>query len=87
MILEVLTPERKIFSGEVYGVQLPGVEGLFEILHNHAPMVAALGEGKMKIIKDKNGSQTETYIINGGFAETSNNITSVVLEKATIAAE
>lgn len=80
MLLEVLTPERKVFSGEVYGVQLPGLEGLFEILENHAPMVAALGEGSMKIIKSKNETNSESYIINGGFVETSNNKTSVVLE-------
>ena len=83
MLLEVLTPEKKIYSGEVYGVQLPGVEGLFEILQNHAPMVAALGEGKMKIIIDKAG-KSETYHINGGFVETSNNKTSVVLESAVV---
>lgn len=82
MILEVLTPERKVYSGEVYGIQLPGVEGLFEILENHAPMVAALGEGKMKIIIDKNSNNSEVYHINGGFVETSNNKTSVVLESA-----
>ncbi len=83
MILEVLTPERKLYSGEVYGIQLPGVEGLFEILENHAPMVAALGEGKMKIIIDKAGAKSEAYHINGGFVETSNNKTSVVLENAS----
>lgn len=80
MLLEVLTPERKVFSGEVYGVQLPGLEGLFEILENHAPMVAALGEGSMRIIKSKNETNSESYIITGGFVETSNNKTSVVLE-------
>lgn len=83
MLLEVLTPERKVFSGEVYGVQLPGLEGLFEILENHAPMVAALGEGSMKIIKSKNETNSESYIIKGGFVETSNNKTSVVLESMT----
>lgn len=83
MLLEVLTPEKKIYSGEVYGVQLPGVEGLFEILENHAPMVAALGEGKMKLIFDKAG-KSEIYHINGGFVETFNNKTSVVLESAVI---
>ncbi len=80
MQLEILTPEHKVFSGDVYGVQLPGVEGSFEILQNHAPMVAALGEGKMKILKDK--SNTETYNINGGFVETLNNKTTVLLEGA-----
>ncbi|WP_118974856.1 ATP synthase F1 subunit epsilon [Taibaiella koreensis] len=80
MQLEILTPEHKVFSGTVYGVQLPGVEGSFEILQNHAPMVAALGEGKMKILKDK--SNNETYNITGGFVETLNNKTTVLLEGA-----
>ncbi len=42
MILEILTPERKLFSGEVYGVQLPGIDGLFEVLDKHAPLVSAI---------------------------------------------
>ena len=80
MQLEILTPEHKVFSGNVYGVQLPGVEGSFEILQNHAPMVAALGVGKMKILKDKNNN--ETYNITGGFVETLHNRTTVLLEGA-----
>lgn len=40
MTLEILTPEQKIFSGEVYGVQLPGISGLFEVLDKHAPLVS-----------------------------------------------
>ena len=78
MQLEILTPEHKVFSGNVYGVQLPGVEGSFEILQNHAPMVAALGKGSMKILKDK--ANTEVYNITGGFVETLNNKTTVLLE-------
>jgi F-type H+-transporting ATPase subunit epsilon len=80
MQLEILTPEHKVFSGDVYGIQLPGVEGSFEILQHHAPMVAALGEGKMKILKDK--SNNEIYQIDGGFVETLNNKTTVLLEGA-----
>ena len=48
MTLEILTPEHKVFSGEVYGILLPGTEGAFEILDKHAPMIASLGKGKMK---------------------------------------
>lgn len=80
MQLDILTPERKIYSGSVYGVQLPGVNGSFEILQNHAPMVAALGKGRMKILLDKN--QGELYNITGGFIETLNNKTVVLLEGA-----
>lgn len=80
MQLDILTPEQKIYSGEVYGVQLPGVEGSFEILENHAAMVAALGEGKMKILKDR--TNTELYTIKGGFVEVLNNKATVLLEGA-----
>ena len=59
MTLEILTPERKIFSGDVYGVQLPGIAGLFEVLDKHAPMVSALKEGRLKILKDK--TSTSSY--------------------------
>lgn len=81
MQLDILTPEQNIYSGNVYGVQLPGTEGSFEILENHAPIIATLGKGKMKIIKDKN--TTELYEISGGFVEVLNNKASVLIESAT----
>jgi len=83
MELEILTPERKVYSGKVYGIQLPGTEGSFGILENHAPMIASLGKGKMKVLKDKNGSNSETYEISGGFVEMLNNKASVLIEDAT----
>jgi F-type H+-transporting ATPase subunit epsilon len=81
MQLEILTPEHKIYSGNVYGVQLPGTEGSFEILEKHAPMVASLGKGRMKVLKDKNSS--ESYDISSGFVEVLNNKVSVLIEGAT----
>ena len=81
MQLDILTPEHKVYSGKVYGIQLPGTEGSFEILENHAPMIAALGKGKMKVLKDKHN--TETYEISGGFIEMMNNKASVLIEDAT----
>jgi len=80
MNLEILTPERKIFSGEVYGVQLPGIGGVFEVLEKHAPIVSALKAGKLKILKDKNSSSQ--YAIQGGFVEVMNNKTTVLVEGA-----
>jgi len=78
MILEILTPESKIFSGTVYGVQLPGISGLFEVLDKHAPMVSALKAGKLKILKEKNTNIS--YTIQSGFAEVLNNKTTVLVE-------
>ena len=81
MILEILTPEQKIFSGDVYGVQLPGIGGLFEVLEKHAPLVSALKEGKLKILKDKHNT-TSLYSIKSGFVEVLNNKTTVLVEGA-----
>ena len=80
MTLEILTPEKKIFSGDVYGVQLPGITGLFEVLDKHAPLVSALKAGKLKILKDKNNSSS--YTIQSGFVEVLNNKTTVLIEGA-----
>ena len=82
MQLDILTPEHKVFSGDVYGIQLPGTEGTFEILQNHAPIIAALGKGKMKVLKDKHS--TESYDISGGFVEMLNNKASVLIEDAKV---
>ncbi|MBK7433445.1 MAG: ATP synthase F1 subunit epsilon [Chitinophagaceae bacterium] len=80
MVLEILTPEQKIFSGDVYGVQLPGIGGSFEVLDKHAPMVSALKEGQLKILKDK--SETAVYTIKSGFIEVLNNKVTVLVEGA-----
>jgi F-type H+-transporting ATPase subunit epsilon len=81
MILEILTPERKIFSGDVYGVQLPGIGGSFEVLDRHAPMVSALKAGSLKILTDK--TATASYTVQSGFVEVLNNKTTVLVEGAT----
>lgn len=80
MTLEILTPEKKLFSGDVYGVQLPGITGLFEVLDNHAPLVSALGKGNLKILKSKN--DFANYTIQSGFVEVLNNKTTVLIEGA-----
>jgi F-type H+-transporting ATPase subunit epsilon len=81
MNLEILTPEKKLFSDDVYGVQLPGVSGLFEILEKHAPLVSALGKGKVKVLQDKTNSVS--FEITGGFVEIINNKATVLVEGAT----
>ena len=81
MNLEILTPESKIFSGDVYGVQLPGISGSFELLDKHAPMVSALKNGSLKILKDSKNS-TSSYTIQSGFVEVLNNKVTVLVEGA-----
>jgi F-type H+-transporting ATPase subunit epsilon len=81
MKLEILTPEQKIFSGDVYGVQLPGISGLFEVLDKHAPLVSALQSGTLKILNDK--TRTTSYKIQSGFVEVLNNRATVLVEGAS----
>ena len=78
MLLEILTPEKKLFSGDVQGVQLPGIDGLFEILDKHAPLVSALGIGQVKVLKK--GMDSEKFTIQGGFVEVINNKATVLVE-------
>ncbi|MEO5995674.1 MAG: ATP synthase F1 subunit epsilon [Chitinophagaceae bacterium] len=82
MNLEILTPERKLYSGDVYGVQLPGTDGLFEVLEKHAPLVAALKPGNLKILKDKLAGKTANFSVKGGFVEVLNNKVTVLVEGA-----
>jgi len=78
MLLEILTPDKKLFSGDVFGVQLPGIDGLFEILNKHAPLVSALGKGQVKVLMT--ATKTEAYTIKSGFVEVANNKTTVLVE-------
>ena len=57
MILEIITPENKLFEGEVTSVKFPGTDGEFGVLNNHAPIISTLTKGKI-IVTDENG----TYI-------------------------
>ena len=82
MNLEILTPERKLFSGDVYGVQLPGVEGSFEVLERHAPLVAALKAGRVKVLKDRSFSPLAFFEIQSGFVEVLNNSVTILVEGA-----
>ena len=81
MNLEILTPEKKLFSADVYGVQLHGVMGLFEVLNDHAPLVSALKTGKVKVLKDKN-NHLAFFTIQSGFVEVLNNKVTVLVEGA-----
>jgi len=67
MNLEIITPDKSVFTGEVSLVQLPGIDGSFEILNNHAPLISVLKKGKIKIRDDK--GQEQFFEVNGGVIE------------------
>ena len=78
MNLEIITPEKQVFSGEVTSVKFPGTTGEFEILNNHAPIISTLSEGEIRVITtDKT---TENFDINGGVIEMQNNKIIVLAE-------
>jgi F-type H+-transporting ATPase subunit epsilon len=64
----------------VYGVQLPGVTGSFELLNKHAPMISALKTGRIKVLNDK--THTTFFEIRSGFVEVLNNRVTVLVEGA-----
>lgn len=79
MNLEIVTPDEKIFEGEAKYVQLPGKEGLFGILNNHAPIISTLVKGKVKV--EVMDGEIQFYEINGGVVEMNNNKVIVLAEK------
>ena len=81
MQLDILTPEKKLYSGVVYGIQLPGISGSFEVLDKHAPLVSALGKGNIKVLLDKSGNNTNRFEVSGGFVEVLNNKVTVLIER------
>ena len=81
MKVEILTPETTIFTEEASLVQLPGIDGYFEILNNHAAMITVLGKGNAKIID--NNEKTHSFSIEGGVVEVLSNKVLVLAEKCT----
>jgi len=78
MKLEILSPERSLYIGEVDVVTLPGTLGRFTVLQDHAPLVSSLKEGIIRI-KPYEGEEKELSI-KGGFVEVRQNVVSVCVE-------
>jgi F-type H+-transporting ATPase subunit epsilon len=66
MHLEIITPDKKVYSGEVTSVSVPGKLGRFEMLNDHAPIISTLLNGKVRV-KDKEG--VKTFDVKGGVVE------------------
>ncbi len=94
MQLEIITPEKEIFKGEAEAVQFPGLDGSFQVLNNHAPVISALAEGDVKVnlteemsfddneavVVDSSNKKVIRVAIRGGVIEMQNNKVIVLAE-------
>jgi len=95
LVVDILTPVSNVYIGEVVSGTLPGLDGAFQVLKNHAPIISALKSGsvvvelpnafdseqfKSKLIQTTNDSKRIQISINGGVAELTNNKMIVLAE-------
>jgi F-type H+-transporting ATPase subunit epsilon len=81
MDLTVLTPDKKIFEGKISRVSVPGTDGEFEVLDNHAPIVSSLGVGNVLINTVDNKTPISLSIQNGFIEVLDNKISLLVQEQ------
>ena len=80
LFVSLVAPDRNVFRGEATRVRAPGVEGSFEVLYNHAPMIAALRVGPI-VITTPTGDRL-TFATSGGFLEVAENNVTILAESA-----
>lgn len=78
MQLEIVTPEKRVFQGEVSEASFPGADGSFQVLNNHAPIVSALAKGEVSFTTAE-GKQS--ILVDGGVVEVKDNVIVVLAEK------
>lgn len=78
--IEIVSPEARIYAGEVESATVPGEEGYFTLMGQHAPLMSVLKPGFVTIIKT--GTETETFYVQGGFAEVNDEELTILAEDA-----
>lgn len=78
MLLEIITPEKHVFKGNVDNATFPGSNGSFQVLNNHAPLISSLDKGDLKYSE---GKDSTTIVVEGGVVEVLNNSITVLAEK------
>ncbi len=85
MQFDLVSPEKKLASLEASMVQIPGGDGDFTAMANHAPMVTTLRPGLLRVVSGK--GDVDEYVVSGGFVEISDAGTSVLAERAALKAD
>ena len=81
MHLEIITPDKTIFEGEVDSATFPGSKGSFQVLKNHAPVISSLDKG---VVKYKANNTEEQIIVNGGIVEVLRNRIILLVEEVEV---
>lgn len=81
MYLEIITPDKKVYAGEVEAAQFPGANGSFEVLDMHAPLISTLDKGSIRITTSKG---QEFFTVDGGVVEVLNNKIIVLAESVSV---
>ena len=79
MYLEIVTPDKKVFEGEVVTATFPGADGSFQVMNNHAAMISTLGVGDLRYTEEK--KKEEILEVDGGVVEVLQNKVVVLAEK------
>jgi F-type H+-transporting ATPase subunit epsilon len=77
MLLEIITPDKKIYAGDAISVSVPGTDGRFQLLNSHAPIISTLLNGQVKV-KDKEGEKI--FDVKGGVIENLENKVIILAE-------
>ena len=83
MQVDVVSPEKLLFSAEAISVEIPGADGDMTAMANHAPLITTLRPGVLRVVQ---GKDTSEYVVTGGFAELGQGV-SVLAEKAVLKAD
>ena len=83
MQVDVVSPEKLLFSSEATSVEIPGADGDMTAMANHAPLITTLRPGVLRVVQEKDTSE---YVVTGGFAELGQGV-SVLAEKAVLKAD
>jgi F-type H+-transporting ATPase subunit epsilon len=78
MKLEIITPDKKVFEGQVKSAVFPGAEGSFGVLNNHSAMIATLKNGTIELVEENN--TTHSFAVKGGVVEVCKNNVIVLAE-------
>jgi F-type H+-transporting ATPase subunit epsilon len=78
MKLEIITPDKKVFEGQVKSAVFPGSEGSFGVLNNHSAMIATLKNGTIELVEENN--TTHSFAVKGGVVEVCKNNVIVLAE-------